>query len=1328
MTDRSNLRGVEDILPPTPMQQFMLLEIAHRPESVAYFEQFTFIIRGALDLAAYRRAWETVIERHAGLRARFVWPAGERPVQVVMKTGSLPWRELDWSDGAPDLDEYLADDRREVFRPSRPPLMRIAAASLGPDSHRVIWSFHHILLDAWSVSVALSEVHQAYDALTSGREPDLPSPAPLRNAMAALAAMKPEQAEAYWRGLLTGLEGPTPLPAMRAEDESRGRASELTVISARLPETEYERIKGFAREHRVTLGSLMLAAWGLVQSRYTRQDDVVFGATFSGRSLDAPEVERIVGLLMNAAPVRVTIPRDATVGSLLEGVQRQVSQSTRHEQTLLSDVHRWAGFPPRSPTFNSIVVFGNYPLDEARAGRASPIAIEAPKSFGWTDVPLTLMVTPWRTFDVEARFDAARVDPSMVRRMLDDVMRTLCRLADNTSRNIDAIEVTDDAERRRMLMEPNRTAAPAPPATIHGLFAERLRSSPRAVAYRFGGSTLTYTGLDRRSAAIAGFLLSRGVAPGTPIAVCMEPSLDLPAAMLGVLRANCCYVPLDPTYPTARLEHMVRDSAPPIVLTTAATGGVVSGTLAEIIDVAEIESFGANLPSPCAETAYITYTSGSTGAPKGVRGTHRGAVNRFRWMWAFRPFGSREVSSWATTINFVDHVWEAFGPMLAGTPVEILSRDVVKDPRALLAALRRAKVTRMVAVPALIEAMLDAHDDIARRLPDLRICVSSGEALGWACASRFRAALPKVELINLYGSSEVAADVTYHVVSDRDLDARVIPIGRPIANTKIVLMDDRLHVTPPGVAGVIHVAGDGLAEGYHNRPDLTAERFITNPIGELGEGRLFRTGDLGRWNAQGELEFLGRADDQVKIRGFRVELGEIEHTLAAHPSVAEAAVLCRHTNGGAALHAYVVSRNGLNGAHDPSPEIRRYLRGRLPDYMVPSAIVALDRLPRTPNGKVDRKALPEPGNTMYFLPPPDPVTTRIVEIFQRVLNIPAVGADQCFFDLGGHSLLAVRLVQQLENTFGKVVPLATLLRCSTPLALRDVIEGRSSEGDASVIASLRSEGSRLAFFCIHGMDGNVLFLERLLAGLSPEQPLYGVMARGVHGDSPPLTTVEAMAEHYVDAIRKVSPNGPYVLGGYSLGGLAALEVAHRLVDAGETVARVIMIDTRVPRVAGGRSLRTALGRRLVYNLRRGPRHFLRTLYIGPIERNAYRVLAALRLPMPRRLRPWPVRFANLSAYFRYRPRPWGGAITLLRAEHQEDEYMDLPALGWEAFAKGELDVRSLPCDHMNFFGKRSAGILAAELDRILASTSEQAKAAAASGVRESSPQRARMLV
>lgn len=1311
---RPALQNVEDIYPLSPMQEGMLFEAVQRPTSLAHFEQFTFLLRGPLNAAALRRAWQLTLDRHASLRAQFLWQPKDKPLQVIRRTLELPWREEDWSgitaaDQESRLDRFLAEDRTRLFDVARPPLMRIVLVRLTPDLHRLIWTFHHILVDAWSVSLVMGDAASFYESLAAGQEP-APQPAPkFREYIANLQARPLDEAERHFRLLLAGFDAPTPLTFERDEADAAGRPASHVVARSRIEGADFEPLKVFARANRITMGSLFLGAWGLVLSRYANSDDVVFGATASGRPAELRGVDQMVGLFMNTLPVRARLPREATVGSYLSGIQRQVAESTRFQTTPSVEVQCWSEVPAVTPLFRSLVVFGNYPLDEARRGRSGTLSLEEPRTWGWTTVPFELMVVPGASsLDIEARFDAGAFDPARIEALLGHLRATLSALAaGDASRQIDDVEVLPDAERQRLVTSLNGTAAPYPDnATIPSLFDAQVARTPDAAAYRCAGLSITYRDLARHANALAHLLVDRGVTPGSAVGICIEPSLELPVALLAVHKAGACYVPLDPSYPPARLEFIAQDSAPRVILTTRAHQDKIPGSHATIA----LDSPDGSPPprdeapaisvSP-GDVAYITYTSGSTGRPKGVEGTHRGAINRFAWMWSFRPFAAGETTCWRTTLNFVDSVWEAFGPLLQGVTTVIFPPDVVRDPRSLLSAMKANRVTRLVVVPSLLEALLDATPDFRRRVPGLRLVVTSGEALSSSLARRFLTDAPGVELLNLYGSSEIAADATYHVVTEADTRLPRIPIGRPIANTQALILDDRRHAVPEGMPGILHIGGANVARGYHKRPDLTAERFIPSPFEAL-RSPLFKTGDLARLLPDGSIDYLGRADNQVKVRGFRIELGEIEHAILQHPGVAEAAVVARVSAGGPRLVAYVAASNGALDA----AELRRHVRGRLPEFMVPASIVPLASLPRTPNGKLDRRALPEPESVAVPAPgadatPTDEVTARLVTLYREVLGRPGVAAHESFFDLGGHSLLAVKLMARIEDEFKKRVPLAALLAAPSPAGLAAVVRGDAAHDHTAPVVALRDRGTRTPFFCIHGMDGNILFLERLARHLSPDQPVYGVQAYGLDGRHAPETTCEAMAERYVNAIRSVQPVGPYRLGGYSLGGMIALEMAHRLAAAGEEIERLVLFDTRVPRVAAGRSLKGAMLDRLKWHFKRGPRAFVVTLWNGPVERNAWKVCKRLGLPMPRRLRPWPVRLACLNAYLTYMPRPWAGPITLLRAEHQEDEFSNLPALGWENFARGELDVRSLPCDHLDFFGGASAQIVARELEQVL---------------------------
>jgi amino acid adenylation domain-containing protein len=578
------------------------------------------------------------------------------------------------------------------------------------------------------------------------------------------------------------------------------------------------------------------------------------------------------------------------------------------------------------------------------------------------------------------------------------------------------------------------------------LFAAQAARTPEAVALAWRGffpERVTYAELDRRSAWLAGELRRRGVGPETRVGVCMARTPELVASLLAVLRAGGAYVPMDPGYPAERLRYMLADSGAALLLADAAAAERLADCGVEVVrvdggaDAAEAGS-GADAAVDPESLAYVVYTSGSTGTPKGVLGTHRGIVNRFAWMWSEHPFAADEVCIQKTSLAFVDSVWEVFGPLLAGVPSVLVPDDEARDPGALVEHLARHGVTRMVLVPSLLRALLDAHPELGGLCPRLRLVVTSGEELPAELARRFAAALPRAALLNLYGSSEVAADSTGHVVGSGGEER--VPIGRPIRNTRVYVADAAMQPLPVGAAGELYVAGAGVARGYAGNPAATAERFVPDPFAPEPGGRMYRTGDRARWTADGELEYLGRADRQAKVRGFRIEPGEVEAALLELPQVREAAVAVREDGAGEKrLVGYVVPWNGAVGS---AAELRAYLAERLPEYMVPSAFVVLERVPLTASGKVDRRALPapEPGGGTEYVAPGNETEEVLAGIWAAVLRVERVGVHDDFFELGGHSLLATQVVSRVRQELGVEMPLEAVFAAPTIAALAGRLE------------------------------------------------------------------------------------------------------------------------------------------------------------------------------------------------------------------------------------------------------------------------------------------------
>ena len=749
----------------------------------------------------------------------------------------------------------------------------------------------------------------------------------------------------------------------------------------------------------------------------------------------------------------------------------------------------------------------------------------------------------------------------------------------NPDQRISNLPILTETARQQLLVDWNDTKRDYPKdSCIHELFEAQVKRTPEAIALQFEGQQLTYRELNNRANQVAHYLRSLGVGPEELVGLCVERSLEMVVALLGILKAGGAYVPLDPDYPKERLAFMLEDAHVSVLLTQksllqsdqlSALGSQTFPFQLEIVcldgnwkSIAQQSEDDPQHNVNSCTAAYVIYTSGSTGTPKGVIGLHRGAVNRFAWMWSTYPFLANEMSCVKTLLSFVDSVWEVFGPLLKGIPSIIVSDQMVKDPQLLIQTLANNHVTRIVLVPSLLKVILDVYPNLQTHLPDLKLWCSSGEPLSKELAERFRKFLPNSTLLNLYGSSEVSADATYHEMCDTE-SSQCISIGRPINNTQIYLLDSHLQPAPVEVRGEIYIGGVGLARGYLNRPELTAEKFIPNPFSAEPGARLYKTGDLARYLPDGNIEFLGRVDNQVKIRGFRIELGEVESVLGQHPGVRETVVVAQQeVHGGKQLVAYVAPKL------EPAPtthELQRFLQEKLPHYMIPSAFVYLESLPLTPNGKVDRRALPNPrsqdtrGHNEY-VGPRDETERVLARVWSAVLGIDRVGLDDDFFAIGGHSLLAAKLFARLDEAFGRSLPLGVLFAAPTIRALAERYRNTQKSKARSAIVALRTNGAFLPIFAVPGVFGNVVCFADLAHELDSEQSFYGLQSVGLDGADGPLDSIEEMARLYVSEVRSVQPHGPYVLIGACFGATVAYEMARQLLDAGEEVALLGLLD------------------------------------------------------------------------------------------------------------------------------------------------------------------------
>ncbi|MEU3748967.1 MULTISPECIES: non-ribosomal peptide synthetase [Streptomyces] len=1050
-----------DALPVSPLQEgfFFHAEFDDRAPDL-YVVQELLDLAGPVDPERLRRSLQLLLDRHPLLRASYRQLPGGEIVQRLADDVTLPWREADTA--ATPLDELLRADRAERFALDRPPLLRATLVRDG-QSHRLLLTLHHIVADGWSVSVLLRELAAAY------RGDALPEPVPPEPYLAWLAGRDRSAAREAWRGALAGITGPTRLPEVSGTEAPTGVAdapARPEHVDTRLPQDLTAELTAYARTHGLTLSSVLHGTWGLLLGALTGSQDVVFGTTVSGRTTEVAGLDSAVGLFINTVPARVTLRADESLTDLLRRVQDEHTALLDHQHLGLADIQRVAG---GGELFDTLVVLENYPTARPADG-AGPeeLRITGAEVLDAVHYPLALVVEPTDgSLLLRFKHDAARLDQVAVAVLAGRFAALLRTVVAEPSRLVGRTGLLSLREREH-LAELNATAHPVPEATLASLFAASVARTPHAPAVVFEDTTLTYAELDRRAEALARRLRAHGAGPERYVAVAVPRSAELMVALLGVLRTGAAYLPVDLDYPADRVAFMLTDSGARTVVTTGESAGrlpSVPGLDRVLVDAepdpepAQDER-DASLPAEPAPAvagpdhpAYLIYTSGSTGRPKGVAVTHRAIVNRLAWMQHAYGLTADDRVLQKTPSSFDVSVWEFFWALTEGATVVLARPDGHRDPAYLARLIHDRAVTTVHFVPSMLAAfvqVMEAATDLPGWAVGLRRVFCSGEALTTADARRWwdltsRAARDgrgPVPLHNLYGPTEAAVDVTYfpYEGGGEGHDEPAVPIGHPVWNTRLHVLDPFLRQVPDGVPGELYLAGVQLARAYHERPGLTAERFVADPFGAPGGpllpeggqgGRMYRTGDLVRRRADGAVEYLGRTDRQVKIRGNRIEPGEIESALAALPGVARAAVAVRD----GALVGYAVP---AAGAAPEGAALHAALADALPAPMVPGAVVVLAELPLTPSGKLDQNALPAPEAAPRAdgRAPRDERERDLCAIFADVLGVPGIGVDDDFFVLGGDSLTSITVATRARER-GLTLSPRDVFVCRTPAALAE---------------------------------------------------------------------------------------------------------------------------------------------------------------------------------------------------------------------------------------------------------------------------------------------------
>ncbi|MEM1256852.1 MAG: amino acid adenylation domain-containing protein, partial [Cyanobacteria bacterium P01_H01_bin.21] len=993
-----------------------------------------------------RQAWTTLLARHSILRTGFYWEQRDQPFQVVQRQVALPWVEQDWSnlsvtEQKSKLSVLLGCNRNQPFNLNRPPLLRLTWVSLGKggsERYYLIWCYHHLILDGWSTSQVLKEVFQQYFVLT-GSLPALTATGskPYGDYIVWLNQQDKTAAQNFWQIYLSDWQGPTALPILRPKRPVQASLGQQQhVIAHKIT----QQLRDFIQRHKITFNTLIQGALGLLLSRYSNGHDVVFGTTYAGRPAQLSGSLSMVGLFINTLPVRVQVQTQATVAKWLQDLGARQTDTLSYEYVSLRELQAWVN-EGRS-LFDCLLVFESYPVATDMFQGKTSFKLDNIQFNEWTHFPLTLLVSEGDELTITAKYCSEQISPEAVARLLEHLHTLIVALAQNPQRHLQEISLLTTAEKQQ-LTEWNQTETDYPlDRVLPDLLALQAQQSPHAAAVTFEDKSLTYQELHQRANQLAHHLQAQGITAEQRVAIYFERSLSMVVAILAVLKAGAAYVPLDPDYPPARLEWILEDANVAAVLTDKtlnlpplASTSLSQPSRLEIIDIAD----GAQQPATepqcrliSENSAYVIYTSGSTGQPKGVINTHRGLVNRLCWMQQAYGLTDQDRILQKTPLSFDVSVWELFWPLLNGATLVIAEPGGHKDSAYLVQTIGQQQITTLHFVPSMLAAFLEEPN--VGSCTSLRRVICSGEALSPALQKQFFSKLPNVELHNLYGPTEAAIDVTAWQCQP---DEPTVPIGHPIANTEIYLLDQDNHRVPVGIPGELHIGGVGVARGYLNQPELTKEKFVENPFvtsKKASSSRLYKTGDLARYRSDGAIEYLGRRDFQVKLRGIRIELGEIEAAMETHPGVQQSAVLLREDMpGGPMLVAYLVGSLATKSSADIKSALTPLLKQRLTEAMVPTVFVPLPSLPLTSNGKLDRRALPQPEKPISRkkVLPRNSTESAIATIWQTVLQIDTVSINDNFFNLGGHSLTATRINIRLRKQFQLDLPLHSVFEYPT---------------------------------------------------------------------------------------------------------------------------------------------------------------------------------------------------------------------------------------------------------------------------------------------------------
>ena len=1059
--DKTNIR---DILALTPMQDGMLFHYLKEPKSDLYREQLCLALSGEIQQKLFEKAWNFVIAANEMLRTAFRWEGLENPIQIILKEHYL---QLEFYDFTGKSKQEIDRSTAEVKKSEREKIailqdevpFRAALCKIEKDRYEMIISNHHILYDGWSNGIILKEFFHAYSDFTAAKDPVIPTKTKFKEFVKWLQNREKHKQAEYWENYLQGFDAQTELSIKKRGEKETISAGNL---QTRLQKPIKDKIEDFVKEHKITAASLFYGCWGLLLHRYNNCEDVVFGTTISGRPAGIRGIENMVGLFINTIPLRVQTGAGGgeKIIDLLHRIDDTLKERAAYENTPLVEIREYSALGVQEELFDNIVAIENYPLENVlRGGESGGLAMDSHSMFENTHYDLTLGVTLFAQIELNFGYRAGLFEDGTILGLAGHFCRILQDVMADPGKVVSQIDMLSADEKNRLLYEWNNTDASYPQdKTIHELFAEQADRAPDRVAIvvgrvgpvgPVGHVCLTYRELNGQADGMAGLLLEKGVQPDTIVGIMVEPSVEMMIGIIGILKSGGAYLPIDPEYPRERIDYMLKDSGAQIMVGNR-------HACSEIHHSSFIIHHSSQL-------AYVIYTSGTTGKPKGVLATQRSVIRLIKNT-NYIEFMERDRILQGGAITFDASTFEIWGALLNGSTLVFLPKDYLLNPVLLKKAMQVFDITIVWMTSPLFNRVLDEDEDI---FAGLRYLLVGGDILSPIHINRARRRFPGLNITNGYGPTENTTFSTTFPI-DREYTGN-IPIGTPIANSTVYIIDKYNNLSPIGVPGELCVGGDGIARGYLNNPELTAEKFkriindnssnFPNDQCPVTNDLFYKTGDRACWLPDGNIEFLGRIDYQVKIRGFRIEPGEIENRLLKHGEIKDALVLAKEDiTGDKYLAAYFISDREL-----PDAKLREHLLKDLPDYMIPSYFVRLEKIPLTPTGKVDRGALPAPKikEIVAYVAPRDQIEMKLAEIWAGILGINIalnrIGIDDNFFELGGHSLKATTLVLKIHKIFDVNIPLSRVFQLATIRRLAESIAGAAKDRFVSLEAAEKKE-------------------------------------------------------------------------------------------------------------------------------------------------------------------------------------------------------------------------------------------------------------------------------